>query len=129
MLAAHDARYKIVYVEDNPSNIAFMEDLLADFERIDLVTAPTAEIGLELIRARKPDLVIMDINLPGMSGFEAARRLREWPETRRIPVIALSAAAMVRDASRVKDAGFYRYLTKPVKVDELSGLIEGLLRG
>ncbi len=120
-------RFSIVYIEDNPSSIAFMKDLLGDFERVELATAPTAEIGIELVRARRPNVVIMDINLPGMNGFEASRRLREWPETSRIPVIALSAAAMVRDAVRVKEAGFYRYLTKPVKVDELAGVLEELL--
>jgi PAS domain S-box-containing protein len=122
------ARHLIVYIEDNPSNIAFMEDLMADFDRVQLVTAPTAEIGLELIRARKPRIVIMDINLPGVSGFEATRRLAEWPETKDIPVVALSAAAMVRDKSRVSEAGFYRYLTKPVKVDELVAVLEELLQ-
>jgi PAS domain S-box-containing protein len=121
-------RYVIVYVEDNPSNIAFMEDLIADFERVELVTAPNAELGLEIVRARRPNVVIMDIHLPGMSGLEATRRLSEWPETREIPVVALSAAAMVRDAKRVNEAGFYRYLTKPVKVDELTSVLEELLR-
>jgi PAS domain S-box-containing protein len=121
------ARYLIVYIEDNPSNIAFMIDLLADFERVELLTAPTAEIGIELVRARRPHAVIMDINLPGMSGFEATRRLREWPETTGIPVIALSAAAMVGDSARVSNAGFYRYLTKPVRVDELARVLEELL--
>jgi CheY-like chemotaxis protein len=120
-------RYLVVYVEDNPSNIAFMEDLLGDFARVELLTAPTAEIGIELIRARRPNVVIMDINLPGMSGFEATRRLAAWPETRDIPVIALSAAAMIRDAARVAGAGFYRYLTKPVKVDELTRVLDELL--
>ena len=104
-----------------------MQDLLADFERVELLTAPTAEIGIELVRARQPDIVIMDINLPGMSGFEATRKLAAWPETRNIPVIALSAAAMIRDAARVSGAGFYRYLTKPVKVDELTGVLDELL--
>jgi PAS domain S-box-containing protein len=120
-------RYVIVYIEDNPSNIAFMEDLLADFERVELLTAPTAEIGIEIVRARRPDVVIMDINLPGMSGFEATRKLGAWPETKDIPVIALSAAAMIRDAARVAGAGFYRYLTKPVKVDELTAALDELL--
>jgi PAS domain S-box-containing protein len=124
---ANGEHYLVVYIEDNPSNIAFMQDLLADIERVTLLTAPTAELGLELVRARRPDVVIMDIHLPGISGFEATRRLREWPETRDIPVIALSAAAMVRDAARVKEAGFYRYLTKPVKVDELASALEELL--
>ena len=127
LAAAEGPRYSIVYVEDNPSNIAFMEDLLADFERVELVTAPTAEIGIELVRARRPDVVIMDIHLPGMSGFEAMRRLRAWPETRGIPVIGLSAAAMVRDAQQVISGGFYRYLTKPVKVDQLAQVLEELL--
>jgi CheY-like chemotaxis protein len=104
-----------------------MEDLIGDFDRVDLVTAPTAEIGIEVVRARQPHVVIMDINLPGMSGFEATRRLHEWPETQHIPVVALSAAAMVRDKTRVSGAGFYRYLTKPVKVDELVSVLEELL--
>jgi PAS domain S-box-containing protein len=120
-------RYSIVYIEDNPPNIAFMKDLLGDFERVELITAPTAEIGIELVRVRQPNVVIMDIHLPGMSGFEAMNCLREWPETREIPVIALSAAAMVRDARRINDASFYRYLTKPVKVDELTQILEALL--
>jgi PAS domain S-box-containing protein len=125
---AEGPRYLIVYIEDNPSSVALMRDLLADFERVELVTAPSAEIGIELVRARQPNVVIMDINLPGISGFEAARRLREWPETKAIPVIALSAAAMVRDAAKVKQAGFHRYLTKPVKIDELATVLEELLQ-
>jgi PAS domain S-box-containing protein len=127
LMSALGERYLVVYIEDNPSNIAFMEDLMGDFESVELLTAPTAEIGIELVRARHPHLVIMDINLPGMSGFEATRRLREWPETSDIPIVALSAAAMVRDKARVGEAGFYRYLTKPVKVDELAGVLEELL--
>ena len=121
------ARHLVVYVEDNPSNIAFMKDVLEDVAGVELLTAPTAEIGLELIRARLPRLVIMDINLPGMSGFDAVNRLHEWPETRRIPVIGLSAAALAKDTLRAKDAGFYRYLTKPVKVAELMSTLEELL--
>jgi PAS domain S-box-containing protein len=128
-LAAGERRHTIVYVEDNPSNIAFMRDLVEDLPSVELLTAPTAEIGLELIRGRQPKVVIMDINLPGMSGFEAVKRLREWPETRDIPVIGLSAAALLRDTARAKDAGFYRYLTKPVKVDELTETLERLLEG
>jgi len=127
LLGPDGQRYLIIYIEDNPSNIAFMEDLIADFDRVELVTAPTAEIGIELVRARQPNVVIMDINLPGMSGFEATRRLREWPETREIPIVALSAAAMIRDKKRVSEAGFYRYLTKPVKVDELTLVLEEVL--
>jgi CheY-like chemotaxis protein len=71
----------------------------------------------------------MDINLPGMSGYDATRILREWPETRDIPVIALTAAAMVTDRKRLESAGFFRYLTKPVKVPELIEALERLVAG
>ncbi|HVK87456.1 MAG TPA: PAS domain S-box protein [Kofleriaceae bacterium] len=126
-VATDGARHLVVYVEDNPSNIAFMRDLIEDLPGIELITAPTAEIGLELIRGRLPRLVIMDINLPGMSGFDAVAQLRGWPETRAIPVIGLSAAALVQDRKRAKDAGFDRYLTKPVKVAELTETLAELL--
>ena len=85
--------------------------------------------ALASIRSRVPDMVLLDIRMPGMSGMEAVKRLREWPETRDIPVIGLSAAALVKDTSRAKDAGFYRYLTKPVKVAELTATLEELLVG
>jgi CheY-like chemotaxis protein len=117
----------VVYVEDNPANVTFMRDVLGEFDGIEIVTAPTAEMGIELARGRRPDVVIMDINLPGISGLEALRVLREDPLTRDIPVIALTAAASERDQQRGVQAGFYRYLTKPVKVDELVAALEGLL--
>ena len=102
-------RFTVVYIEDNPSNIAFMQGLVDELDRVDLITAPTAEVGLEIVRGRLPDVVIMDINLPGMNGYEATRKLRSWPETKDIPVIALSAAAMTSDRKRAADMGFYRY--------------------
>ncbi len=126
-LATGTTRWKIVYVEDNPSNIAFMRELLEDLATVELLVAPTAEIGLDLIRAHRPAIVIMDINLPGMSGFDAAHQLRQWPETRDIPIVGLSAAALVKDTARARDDGFYRYLTKPVKIPELLGVLEELL--
>lgn len=120
-------RYLVVHVEDNPSNIAFMEQFLSDFERITLLNAPTAEIGIELTRARQPQLVIMDLNLPGMNGLEATRLLGSDPATRHIPVVGLSAAAMLTDMKRVREAGFYRYLTKPVDIVELTRVLEEVL--
>ncbi len=127
LLAITALRHKVVYIEDNPSNIAFMRDLMEDLPSVELITAPTAEIGIELVRSHLPRVVIMDINLPGMSGFDAVQRLREWSETQGIPVIGLSAAALVKDTTRAKDVGFYRYLTKPVKVAELTQALEELL--
>ncbi|MFO0575871.1 MAG: PAS domain S-box protein [Polyangia bacterium] len=126
--APQGARYLVLYIEDNPSNIALMQDIMNDVESLALIVAPTAEIGLELARARHPDLIIMDIHLPGMSGTEAAKRLREWPETRDIPVIALTAAAMLRDARSISEAGIGRVLTKPVQVDELLGVLSEYLK-
>ena len=120
-------RFTIIYIEDNPSNIAFMHELVAELDRVALLTVPTAEVGIELVRDRKPDVVIMDINLPGMSGYDATRKLKEWPETKDIPVIALTAAAMTGDRNRYADAGFHRYLTKPVNVAELIRTLEAIL--
>jgi CheY-like chemotaxis protein len=118
---------RVLYVEDNPANVLFMEDLLSSFENIELLTAPTAEMGIEMARSHVPAVIIMDINLPGMSGFEALSVLRQQPETERIAVIALTAAASERDRQKGEQAGFYRYLTKPVRVDELEAALESLL--
>jgi PAS domain S-box-containing protein len=120
---------RVLYVEDNPANVAFMRDLLSTFENFDLLTAPTAEMGVELARERQPQVILLDINLPGMSGLDALRALREMPECKDIPVIALTAAASERDKQRGRDAGFYRYITKPVKVDELLRALETVLAG
>jgi PAS domain S-box-containing protein len=118
------ARWLVLYVEDNPANIAFIRDLIEGLGDTDLITAPTAEIGIELARGRLPAAILMDINLPGMSGLEALRVLRAWPETEKIPVIALTAAASERDRQRGEQAGFFRYLTKPVNVDHLEAALD-----
>jgi len=117
----------ILYVEDNPANVVFMQDLIGAYDDVELLVAPTAEMGVQLARARRPDLVLMDINLPGMSGLDALAILREWPETKTIPVIALTAAASDRDRQRGERAGFFRYLTKPLKVDELEAALDEVL--
>jgi PAS domain S-box-containing protein len=125
--AAPPARRPVVlYVEDNPANVSFMRDLLASFDEVDLITAGSAEQGIDLAKARVPDAIIMDINLPGMSGLEALRVLRELPETKSVPVIALTAAASERDRVAGEKAGFFRYLTKPVRVSELEACLGAL---
>ncbi len=120
-------RSLVLYVEDNPANVALMRDLLNAHDEVELATTPTAEMGLELARMKQPKLIILDINLPGMNGLEALELLRAWPETKGIPVVALTAAATERDRQIGKAAGFYRYLTKPVKIDELETAIESVL--
>lgn len=127
LTGAEGPQFRVLYVEDNPSNLAFMEAFLSGFERIELLTAPTAEIGIELARAHHPDLIILDINLPGMSGYEALQHLKSWEETKDLPVFALSASAMERDVKRATAAGFARYLTKPIRVDELTIALESVL--
>ena len=117
----------VLYVEDNPANVTFMRDVLSDFEGIELVTAPTAEMGIEIARTRVPDAIIMDINLPGMSGIDALQVLHRDEATKGVPIIALTAAASERDKQRGLQAGFFRYLTKPVKLDELVAVLEELL--
>ena len=119
-----DRERLVLYVEDNPANVLFMKDLLGNFDGIRLVTAPTAEMGVELARSEPPAVVVMDINLPGMSGIDALRALRSFTETRDIPVIALTAAASERDRLRGEAAGFFRYLTKPIRVDEFEAALE-----
>lgn len=125
-LAAGSASRRILYIEDNPANVTFMTDLLGSFDRIELFTCGTAEHGLREVQRLRPDVILMDINLPGMSGVDALRVLRKMPETSGIPVIALTAAASDRDRVSGEKAGFYRYLTKPIKVDELLSALEEL---
>ena len=117
----------ILYVEDNPANVTFMRGLVSSLPDVELLTAPTAEEGLRLARAHQPSAIIMDINLPGSSGVDALRALRSAIETRAIPVIALTAAATERDRKQGVRAGFHRYLTKPVQVDELLSALEEVL--
>ncbi|MEY2932536.1 MAG: hypothetical protein RL033_3285 [Pseudomonadota bacterium] len=124
----HEGMRSVLYVEDNPANVLFMRDLLSNFESIDLSVASTAEQGVELAERLRPHVIIMDINLPGMSGLDALRALRARSDLQHIPVIALTAAASERDRQQGMQAGFYRYLTKPVQVDELIGVLETLLQ-
>ncbi|MFO0554513.1 MAG: ATP-binding protein [Polyangiaceae bacterium] len=120
-------RRRVLYVEDNPANVAFMRDLMESFTGIELSVAPSAEIGVANARTEHPHVIIMDINLPGMSGLDALRLLRQDPATNHIPVIALTAAASERDRQKGVQAGFFRYLTKPVNIDELIAALEPLL--
>ena len=108
----------LLYVEDNPANLKLVEQLIARRPDMRLLSATNGNLGIELARAPQPDVILMDINLPGMSGIEALQILRDDPATAHIPVIALSANAMPRDIERGLEAGFFRYLTKPIKVDE-----------
>ena len=117
----------LLYVEDNPANLKLVEQLVARRPDMRLLSAGDAHLGIEIARTSLPDVILMDINLPGISGFDALRILRDDPATSQTPVIALSANAMPREVERGLKAGFFRYLTKPIKVPEfITTLTEAL---
>ena len=106
-----------------------VQDLIARRSDMQLMTAGDGLAGIEIARARRPDVILMDINLPGISGIKAMRILADDPATRDIPVLALSANAMPRDIQRGMDAGFFRYLTKPIRIGEfIAALDEALVQ-
>ncbi|MEP6873758.1 MAG: ATP-binding protein [Burkholderiales bacterium] len=117
--AAHDAELlTVLCVEDNPANLTLIDKLITRRPDVRMLSATDGNHGVEIARAARPDVILMDINLPGISGLEALRLLTEDPATATIPVIALSANAMPHDVAKGLEAGFFRYLTKPINVDE-----------
>jgi PAS domain S-box-containing protein len=120
-------RYTVLYVEDNPANLMLVEDLIARRPDIRLLSACDGLRGIAMARQALPDLILMDINLPGISGVRALRTLAEDPATAHIPIMALSANAIPRDIQKGLEAGFFRYLTKPIKVAEFMAAIDAAL--
>ena len=118
----------LLYVEDNPANLMLVEDLIARRPDLRLLTARDGISGIELARTALPDVILMDINLPGISGIKAMRILADDPATANIPVVALSANAMTHDIERGLEAGFFRYLTKPIKIAEFMETLDESLR-
>lgn len=121
------ALYTLLCVEDNPANLRLIEQLVARRPDVKMLSARNGRLGVEMARSYLPDLILMDINLPGISGFEALHILADDPATAHIPVIALSANAMPRDIELGLEAGFFRYLTKPIKVGEFMNTIDAVL--
>jgi len=118
----------LLYVEDNPANLMLVEDLMQRRPDVRLLTARDGNRGIEIARTALPDVILMDINLPGISGIQALRLLAQDAITARIPVVALSANAMPRDIARGMEAGFFRYLTKPIKVNEFMATLDVALK-
>ena len=119
----------LLYVEDNKANMELVEQLIARRPGMRLLGAADGMQGVLLARLHRPDIILMDINLPGISGLQALKILRDDPATRHIPVLALSANALPREVERGMEAGFFRYLTKPVRVNEfMEALDVGLLQ-
>ncbi|MGO8972599.1 MAG: PAS domain S-box protein [Steroidobacteraceae bacterium] len=118
----------VLCVEDNPANLMLVENVIARRPDIRLLTARDGSSGVAIARIARPDVILMDLNLPGISGIDALHLLAEDPLTASIPVIALSANAMPRDIERGLQAGFFRYLTKPIKVPEFLETLDIALR-
>ena len=117
----------LLYVEDNPANLELVEQLIARRKDLRLLSAVNATVGIEFALAYRPDVILMDINLPGISGVEALRILRADPATAQIPIIAVSANAVPRDIEKGLAAGFFNYLTKPIKVAQFMSAMDAAL--
>ena len=121
--------FSMLYVEDNHLNLQLVEYVVASLPKVTLHSAPTGSLGLDLAMSQRPDIVLLDLNLPDMSGIEVLGRLKGKPETGAIPVIALTASAMPEDVMRGTEAGFFRYLTKPLNFDAFMEAIDAALTG
>jgi PAS domain S-box-containing protein len=122
-----DQVHTLLYIEDNPANLRLVEQIVARQPDIRLLTAVDGNKGIEIARTSQPTVILMDINLPGISGVQALKILREDPVTAHIPIVALSANAMPRDIKNGLEAGFFRYLTKPIKVNEFMDALDAAL--
>lgn len=126
-LPAEGSPPTLLYIEDNPANLRLVQVILRFGHDLHLLSAPDGRQGIELARIHLPQVILMDMNLPGIGGGEAQRILRDDPRTAHIPVIALTANAMPHDVTAAMDAGFFRYITKPINVDELTAAINSAL--
>ncbi|MFA6162403.1 MAG: response regulator [Methylobacter sp.] len=121
-----EGRHTVLYIEDNPANLRLVSQILDKHPQLQLITAHTAEFGLELASAHRPDLILLDINLPGMDGYQVLSVLRSQDWAKMTPVIAISANAMPRDIERSKEGGFVDYITKPIDVTRFLAVVNAL---
>jgi len=120
-------QHTVLYIEDNPSNLRLVSQILGRRKHIHLLTAHTPELGIELAMSRHPELILLDINMPGMDGYEVLSVLKTEASLTAIPVVAVTANAMPRDIERGIAAGFSEYLTKPIDVVKFHALLDKLL--
>jgi CheY-like chemotaxis protein len=121
------APYSVLYVEDNPANLHLVEQIVARRADVHFFSATDAGSGIALARSHQPDVILMDINLPGISGMDAMQILRADPRTAHIPILALSANALPRDIEHALAAGFVDYITKPIRVNTLMRSLDAAL--
>ncbi len=125
--ASPDGPHQLLYIEDNPANLKLVEEIVRFRPDLSLLAASDGPAGLALARAHLPEIVLMDLNLPGMSGMQVLRELQADPATAAIPAIALTASAMPQDIERGLAAGFFRYLTKPIDIERFNEAIDSTL--
>jgi CheY-like chemotaxis protein len=121
------ALHTVLYIEDNPANIKLVAQILGRRPHIQLLTAHTPELGIELALARRPELILLDINLPGMDGYQVLEVFKADARLKAIPVVAITANAMTRDIERGLAAGFVDYLTKPLDVGHFHRVVDACL--
>lgn len=118
----------LLYVEDNPANLRLVGNLIQRRSDLRLLSAKDGQRGIEIARDSRPDVILIDINLPGINGFEVLKMLRADPATAHIPLVAISANAMPQDIEKGLQAGFFRYLTKPIKINEFMNTLNMVLK-
>jgi CheY-like chemotaxis protein len=119
--------HTVLYIEDNPANMELVKQIIERHLHIHLLAALDGTSGIEIARASRPDVILMDINLPGVSGVEVLKILRSEPATAHIPVVAVSANAMAQDIERGLKEGFFSYITKPIKINVLMDALNSAL--
>jgi signal transduction histidine kinase/ActR/RegA family two-component response regulator len=127
--ASAQTQRRVLYIEDNPANLKLVRKIIGLRPGFAFLDAMNAELGLEIARRHLPNLILLDINLPGMDGFSALAELKSDPATRNIPVVAVTANAMKRDIDRGKAAGFTDYLTKPIDIACMNQILDTLSAG
>ena len=115
---------KILYIEDNPANLKLVEKIIKKHPEFEFFSATTPEAGIELARSIQPDLILLDINLPGMNGYEVMDNLLQSDMTKDIAVIALTANAMALDIDKGMKKGFCDYITKPINIETFVASIQ-----
>lgn len=127
VMSKSEQNKSILYIEDNPANLRLVEQILMSLPDIKMLSAIEPLSGLELVKQHSPDLILLDINLPEMSGYEVIKQLKTMDESVNTPVVAISANAMPKDIQQGKDAGFDAYITKPIDVKDLLFTVEKIL--
>ena len=123
-----EGSHRLLYIEDNPANVKLIERVLEGYPDVTVLSAPQGRLGLELARQHRLDVILLDLNLPDISGFEVLRILRADPATRDVPVVVISADATREQIRRLLDAGARAYLTKPLNVQDFAEVIGETLR-